>query len=82
MSTQSVKVNYRGSFFWLIFWTIFFFPLALVLFFLNAVYVKNGAAHALYYHGSKFWLCFWILVFFPVALILFFLNGFSLQTKN
>jgi uncharacterized membrane protein len=82
MNKQTVKVNYRGSLFWLIFWTICFFPIAIVLFFLNAQYVKDGAVHSLRYQGSKFWLCFWILLFFPVALILFFVNGFSLETRD
>lgn len=81
MGTQKMKIHYRGSLFWLIFWVIIFFPIGVVLFFLSADYVKDGIAHRLQYDGSKFWLCFWMLIFFPIAFLLFFLNGFSI-TKN
>lgn len=82
MSVQNLKVIYRGSLFWLIFWILFFFPIALVLFFTATDYIKNGATYHLEYNGSRFWLCFWVLFFFPIAFLLFFLNGFSINSSE
>lgn len=81
MSTQKLRIRYRESLFWLIFWIIIFFPIALVLFFTGSDFIKNDVTHHLRYDGSRFWLCFWVLVFFPIAFILFFLNGFSIKTS-
>jgi hypothetical protein len=78
MTEQNIRFNYRGSIFWLIFWTILFFPVALVLFVTGASYAKGGMNHHLRYNGDRFWLCFWALFFFPVALLLFFLKGFTI----
>lgn len=79
---ESLKVNYRGSLFWLIFWIIIFFPIALVLFFTGTDFIKDGKVSYLHYDGSRFWLCFWVLIFFPIAFVLFFLNGFSIRTRE
>ncbi len=82
MGEQSFKIRYRESLGWLIFWIIFFFPIALVLFFTGADFVKNNATYHLHYDGSRFWLCFWVLFFFPIAFLLFFLNGFSFKVRD
>lgn len=73
------KVHYNGSLFWLIFWIIVFFPIALVLFFSSCAFEINEKIYTLFYQGSRFWLCFWVLIFFPIAFVLLFLNGFSLK---
>jgi ABC-type dipeptide/oligopeptide/nickel transport system permease component len=80
MATKKMNVKYNGSLFWLIFWLIIFFPIALALFFTGCSYDSNGATHSLKYEGSRFWLCFWILFFFPVAFVLFFIKGFTITS--
>lgn len=82
MSKQRLKFEYLGSKFWLIFWAIFFFPIAIILFAVNSDFVKNDSVHRVRYSGSKFWLCFWILFCFPIALVLFFLNGFYIESDS
>ena len=82
MQNSSVKVDYKGSLFWLIFWIIFFFPIALALFFTSSTFVLNDTTYTFVYNGSRFWLCFWILVFFPLAFLLLFLNGASVTTEK
>lgn len=82
MSTNRVKVNYKGSWFWLIFWIIIFFPIALALLFTDSVFELYGTKYTFKYDGSRFWLCFWILVFFPIAFVLLFLNGFSVGIEQ
>jgi hypothetical protein len=79
MSERDFKVQYHGSLFWLIFWIIVFFPIALVLFFTAATFEANQKLYYVHYDGSRFWLCFWVLVFFPVAFVLLFVNGFSIR---
>lgn len=81
MSDKRFKINYNGSLFWLIFWIIVFFPIALVLFFTSSAVEMGQTTYAFHYEGSKFWLCFWVLVFFPIAFVLLFLNGFSIRTN-
>ena len=81
MDTKGMKVHYNGSKFWLIFWVIFFFPIALALLLTGCAYESNGQMCFLKYNGSKFWICFWVLFFFPVAFVLFFLNGFTIIKK-
>jgi len=70
--------GYDGSKFWLIFFAIFFFPLAFLLLFMNSIFYKDGIGYRFYYSGSHFWLCFWILAFFPIAIILGLINGIEL----
>jgi hypothetical protein len=77
MEETRFKLQYRASKFWLIFWCIFCFPIALVLFLTAATYKVNQTTYNLKYDGSRFWLCFWMVFFFPIAFILLFLNGFS-----
>lgn len=76
------KVHYGGSLFWLIFWMIVFFPIALVLFFTASSFDIGQKTYLLSYDGSRFWLGFWTLVFFPIAFILLFLNGFSIKISD
>jgi hypothetical protein len=76
------KIHYLGSFFWLIFWLIVFFPIAFVLL-LTAISVEVGqGTYTVLYNGSRFWLGFWVLVFFPVAFVLLFLNGLSITVTK
>lgn len=82
MEDKRFKVHYNGSYFWLIFWIIIFFPIALVLFFTASAYDVGQKRYTIQYDGSRFWLCFWVLVFFPVAFILLFLNGISIKVSD
>jgi len=77
---KSLKVSYEGSLFWLIFWIIVFFPIALVLFVTALSFKVNQTTYHIRYKGSRFWLGFWVLVFFPVAFLLLFLNGLTVTT--
>ncbi|MGK5595502.1 MAG: hypothetical protein ACSNEK_09125 [Parachlamydiaceae bacterium] len=79
---NAFKVHYNGSFFWLFFWMIFFFPIALVLFFTASSFDINQKTYCLVYNGSRFWLSFWTLVFFPIAFVLLFLKGFSIKVVD
>lgn len=78
MSTNNMKLHYRGSLFWLIFWLIFFFPIAFVLLLTACTFEFNQKTYIFQYDGSRFWLCFWVLLFFPIAFLLLFLNGYSI----
>jgi len=82
MDNSRFKVHYYGSVFWLIFWTIFFFPIALGLFFTDCAFEIEGTTYYFDYDASRFWLGFWILVFFPVALLLLIINGFSIKSVS
>lgn len=76
------KIHYLGSFFWLIFWLIVFFPIAFVLL-LTAVSVEMGqSVYTVVYKGSRFWLGFWVLFFFPIAFVLLFLNGMMITESK
>ncbi len=77
MSESKFKLDYRGSLFWLIFWIIIFFPIALVLLFTASSFHIGDKTYILKYDGSRFWLGFWTLFFFPIAFLLLFLNGYS-----
>lgn len=79
---RGIKVNYQGSFFWLIFWIIVFFPIALALLFTACSFDINDTKYTFRYDGSRFWLGFWVLVFFPVAFVLLFLNGVSVTVDK
>lgn len=79
MVKHSIKLQYTGSKFWLIFWCIFFFPVALTLLLTGAIFEMKGKRYSFLYRGSRFWLCFWVVVCFPIALLLLFLNGFTLD---
>jgi hypothetical protein len=82
MKETRFKLHYRASKFWLVFWCIFCFPIALVLLLTASAYTVNQTIYNLKYDGSRFWLCFWVFVFFPIAFILLFLNGFSARTEK
>ncbi len=76
---KKLKLNYQGSRFWLMFWTVLFFPIALVLLVSNSRFEIDQKVYILQYDGSVFWLCFWTILLFPIAAILFFINGFSIS---
>ena len=82
MKQTHFKLHYNGSLFWLIFWVIFFFPIALILLLTSSTFRINQTTYQLEYEGSKYWLCFWILIFFPIAFLLLFLNGFSARAES
>jgi TRAP-type mannitol/chloroaromatic compound transport system permease small subunit len=82
MKETRVKLNYRGSLFWVIFWLIFFFPIAFVLLLTASSFEFNQTTYNLQYNGSRFWLCFWVLIFFPIAFVLLFVNGFSANIQQ
>lgn len=77
-----MKLQYRGSVLWLIFWLIIFFPIAFVLLLTACSFEINRTTYNLQYDGSRFWLCFWVLFFFPVAFLLLFINGISVSIKK
>lgn len=80
--SRGFKLHYRGSIFWLIFWCIFFFPIAFVLLLTACSFDVNDKTYSITYDGSRFWLGFWVLVFFPVALLLLLVNGLSIKIEN
>ena len=82
MSKSEYRLRYRYSLFWLIFWTVLFFPVALVLALTGLYYCTNHTATFFRYGGSRGWLAFWTLVFFPVAILLLVFNGISVVTLD
>jgi len=75
------KINYLGSYFWLLFWAIFFFPLAIALLTTKSTIIYGDMLYGISYNGSRFWFCFWTVVFFPIALILLITQGFSVRKE-
>ena len=82
MSNTNFKLNYKGSFGWLIFWLVIFFPIAIVLLLTASSFKVNNKIYNLTYGGSRGWLCFWFVVFFPIAIVLLFINGFSITKED
>jgi hypothetical protein len=80
MTQSKVKIHYRYSIIWPIFWGILFFPIALALLMTGSSFVLNENTYIFEYGGSRFWLCFWLLAFFPIAFFLLFINGMSVTT--
>ncbi len=79
---KKAKLHYEGSIFWLILWTIVFFPLGFILFFTGSSFQLNETTYRFKYEGSKFWLYFWTICFFPFAFVLLFLNGSAESTTE
>ena len=79
---QHFKLRYSGSRGWLIFWTIVFFPVALMLLLLRGGFEGSGGSHYVKYDGSVFWIGFWAIVFFPVAVLLLALNGLTFVKED
>lgn len=75
MATTEYKLHYEGSIFWLVFWLILFFPIALVLLFTGSGFKAAGKTYSFRYVGSRFWVCFWLVLFFPLAFVLMAANG-------
>ena len=82
MAKRSFKLEYHGSLFWLIFWVIVFFPVALVLLLTGFTLDLNDKKYTVQYGGSRFWLGFWVIFFFPIAFLLLFLKGLSLRSED
>ncbi|MCB0271775.1 MAG: hypothetical protein KDD46_02040 [Bdellovibrionales bacterium] len=76
----SFKVD--ASLFWIIFWAIFFFPIALLLLFLNGEFSSTDHRYYIDYNGSTFWLCFWMIIFFPISILLIMFNGLTLCKES
>lgn len=74
--------QYRGNLFWLIFFLILFFPIAIVLIIKNAGIIKNKKYLALSYRGRYGWLIFWSIFFFPIAIILVILKGVDIVEED
>lgn len=74
-----LRLRYAGSIFWLVFWLILFFPVAIALLFLNGTLEIDGKRYFMRYEGSRGWICFWIIAFLPVAIVLLLINGVSLH---
>jgi hypothetical protein len=78
---MNYRVHYEGSWFWLIFWAIFFFPIALVLLLTKWSAEGNGKRIDCEYNGSRFWLGFWTLFFFPITIVLLINTGLRVETR-
>ena len=76
---KTFKLKYNYSIFWLIFFVIFFFPIALMLLMTGCTFEGQNVSYTVHYHGSRFWLGFWTLAFFPISLLLLIFNGVSLE---
>jgi hypothetical protein len=75
------QLKYPYPKFWLVFWIIVFFPVALVLLTrLELVSPMNVTKWE--YRGSQFWLYFWAVLFFPIAILLLALNGVLIKTPR
>ena len=82
MDEGRYKLHYSGSIFWIVFWIIVFFPIALALLLTSSSIELGKKTYTFDYDGSRFWLCFWMLVFFPVAFALLFVNGHSVTVSS
>jgi ABC-type multidrug transport system permease subunit len=82
MTKEVARLHYEGSTFWLIFWCICYFPIALALLLTSSSFVLHTTRYRIQYNGSRFWFCFWLLLFFPITFLLACLNGFSLITEE
>jgi hypothetical protein len=82
MNETRVKLHYGGSLFWLIFWAVVFFPVALVLLLTSAQFDLNDCRYIFKYDGSRGWLAFWVVVCFPLAFVLLFYNGFTFRSET
>jgi hypothetical protein len=76
-------LKYDGSIFWLLFFLIFWPPLAFFLLLMNARFVKVDSIFYLRYRGSWGWLIFWAVVFFPLAILIMAVCGADvIEEKN
>lgn len=75
---EKYKMNLDTNVLWIIFWAIFWFPIAVMLVFLSATFESPEHRYRLEYNGSIFWLGFWLIVLFPIAILLLMVNGLTL----
>ncbi|MDP2192988.1 MAG: hypothetical protein Q8K36_00455 [Alphaproteobacteria bacterium] len=78
----SPAYKYRGSIFWLVVWTILFFPLAVFLLLKNVYKITPEGQQYFEYQGRWGWIYFWAILFFPIAILLLFFNGLSLVQEE
>ncbi|HRD54823.1 MAG TPA: hypothetical protein PLC42_00325 [Parachlamydiaceae bacterium] len=79
---KRVNFKYKGSYFWLVFWLLIFFPVSLTLVFLNTSFFVDNTSYRFNYEANRFWPLFWAFIFFPVTILLFILNGAFLITSH
>lgn len=83
MAKERFQLKYLRSKFWLVFWLLLFFPIAIVLLFCHLQIVSGKRTFLMEYNGSRFWLFFWAILFFPLVILLLLLNGsFVKKTKE
>lgn len=75
---EKYKMSLETNILWIIFWAIFWFPIAVMLIFLGGTFSSPTHKHYIEYNGSIFWLGFWLILFFPIALLLLMVNGLTL----
>jgi len=78
---EVARLRYPYSKFWLIFWVIFFLPIALVLL-SRLESVSPTSVQKWKYKGARFWLYFWAILFFPIAILLLILNGVLVKNRR
>lgn len=71
-----ITVKNKG---WVIFLTLLFFPIGLLLLMLSTRIHIDGALYALKYRGNMGWLIFWFIACFPIAFILLILSGVDVE---
>lgn len=74
-----ISVENKG---WVIFLTLLFFPLGLLLLMLSTRIHIDGVLYALKYRGSVGWLIFWLIICFPIAFILIIFSGADVEALS
>ncbi len=78
---EKASIRYDGSKIVFCIFLILFFPIAALLFLLNARVCLENKTYFLKYTGSHFWVFFWTIFFVPIAILLVVLNGISLNQE-
>ncbi len=79
---KKYKLKYNYSYIPLVFFAVFFFPIALMLLLTGCTFQSNDVSYTVQYGGSRFWLGFWTLFFFPIAFILLIVNEFGVEVHT
>ena len=78
---KKYRFKYQGSVFWLIFWSVIFFPIGIVL--LSQLHFVSQTRDIQWkYEGKRFWLYFWAIFFFPITILLLFFKGFLMVREE
>jgi hypothetical protein len=78
---EESRFRYPYSKFWVIFWIIIYFPIALVLL-SRLEKVSQTEIKKWEYRGNRFWLYFWAVLFFPVSFVLLLLNSVLIKISR